>query len=50
MPSNAFFYEKMSKKVVKFGYYLNFYVSLQPISNTVSSNTLNLLTLNFIIR
>ena len=46
MPQKALFYKKMSKKPPKFVYYLIFYVSLQSISNTVSSNTLNLLTLN----
>lgn len=46
MPQKALFYKKMSKKSTKFVYYLIFYVSLQSISNTVSSNTLNLLTLN----
>jgi hypothetical protein len=50
MPQNALFYKKMSKKGTKIWILFDFLRIFANESNTVSSNTLNLLTLNFIIK
>ena len=50
MPQNALFYKKMSKKGTKIWILFDFLRIFANESNTVSGNTLNLLTLNFIIK